>query len=222
MNVIATMNNKMKVEIWSDIACPYCYIGKRRFEMALEKFDGRDDVEIIWRSFELDPNAELSYQENKYELLAKKYDQPLKWAELACDDMAKQGAEIGLTFDFDINKPTNTFNAQRLIHLATESGKEQEVQNLLFESFFAKGELISQNDILLNIAANAGIDKTKAEQLLNSDVYSDQVKEDEALATELGIESVPFFIIDEAYGMEGAQPVDHILTMLENVSNGAI
>jgi len=212
----------MKVEIWSDIACPYCYIGKRRFEMALEKFDGKDDVEIIWRSFELDPNAELSYQENKYELLAKKYDQPLKWAELACDDMAKQGAEIGLTLDFDINKPTNTFNAQRLIHLANENGKGQEVQSLLFESFFSKGELISQNDILLTIAANAGIDKSKAEQVLNSDVYSDQVKEDEALASELGIQSVPFFIIDEAYGMEGAQPVEHILTMLENVSNGAI
>jgi protein disulfide-isomerase len=136
--------------------------------------------------------------------------------------MAKQGAEIGLNLDFDINKPPNTFNAQRLIHLATDLGKEQEVQNLLFESFFSKGELISQNYILLSIAANAGIDKSKVEQLLNSDVYSDQVKEDEALATELGIESVPFFIIDEAYGMEGAQPVDHILTMLENVSNGSL
>lgn len=216
------MKTKMKVEIWSDIACPYCYIGKRRFEMALEKFDGRDDVEIVWRSFELDPNAELIYQENKYELLAKKYDQPLKWAELACDDMAKQGAEIGLVFDFDNNKPTNTFNAQRLIHLASESGKEKEVQNLLFESFFSKGELISKNDILLTIAANAGLDKDKAEQVLNSDGYSSQVKEDEALAKELGIQSVPFFIIDEAYGMEGAQPVEHILSMLENVSNGNI
>ncbi|MBU2917212.1 DsbA family oxidoreductase [Psychrosphaera sp. F3M07] len=212
----------MKVEIWSDIACPYCYIGKRRFEMALEKFDGKENVEVIWRSFELDPNAELTYQENKYELLAKKYDQPLKWAELACDDMAKQGAEIGLNFDFDNNKPTNTFNAQRLIHLASESGKEQEVQNLLFESFFSKGELISKSDILLTIAAKAGLDKDKAEQVLNSDGYSAQVKEDEALAKELGIQSVPFFIIDEAYGMEGAQPVEHILTMLENVSNGVI
>lgn len=216
------MKAKMKVEIWSDIACPYCYIGKRRFEMALEKFDGKENVEVIWRSFELDPNAELTYQENKYELLAKKYDQPLKWAELACDDMAKQGAEIGLNFDFDNNKPTNTFNAQRLIHLASESGKEQEVQNLLFESFFSKGELISKSDILLTIAANAGLDKDKAEQVLNSDGYSAQVKEDEALAKELGIQSVPFFIIDEAYGMEGAQPVEHILTMLENVSNGVI
>ena len=216
------MKAKMKVEIWSDIACPYCYIGKRRFEMALEKFDGKENVEVIWRSFELDPNAELTYQENKYELLAKKYDQPLKWAELACDDMAKQGAEIGLHFDFDNNKPTNTFNAQRLIHLASESGKEQEVQNLLFESFFSKGELISKSDILLTIAAKAGLDKDKAEQVLNSDGYSAQVKEDEALAKELGIQSVPFFIIDEAYGMEGAQPVEHILTMLENVSNGVI
>ena len=216
------MKAKMKVEIWSDIACPYCYIGKRRFEMALEKFDGKENVEVIWRSFELDPNAELTYQENKYEVLAKKYDQPLKGAEIACDDMAKQGAEIGLNFDFDNNKPTNTFNAQRLIHLASESGKEQEVQNLLFESFFSKGELISKSDILLTIAAKAGLDKDKAEQVLNSDGYSAQVKEDEALAKELGIQSVPFFIIDEAYGMEGAQPVEHILTMLENVSNGVI
>ncbi len=216
------MKNKMKVEIWSDIACPYCYIGKRRFEMALEKFGGKDDVEIIWRSFELDPKAELSYQENKYELLAKKYDQPLKWAELLCDDMTKQGAEIGLNLDFDINKPTNTFNAQRLIHLAAEFGKEQEVQDLLFERFFSKGALISQSSILLEIAKDAGIDFSKAEQVLNSDVYGEQVKEDEALAAELGIKSVPFFIIDEAYGMEGAQPVEHMLTMLENVSNGAI
>lgn len=216
------MKNKMKVEMWSDVACPYCYIGKRRFEMALEQFEQKDDVEVIWRSFELDPEAKLTYEENKYQLLAEKYDQPLKWAELACDDMTKQGAEIGLKFNFDINQPTNTFNAQRLIHLATESGKQQEVQDLLFDRFFSKGDLISENSILLEIASEAGLDVNKVEQALNSDVYSSQVREDEALAEELGIQSVPFFIIDEAYGMEGAQPVDHILTMLENVSNGAL
>lgn len=216
------MKSKMKVEMWSDVACPYCYIGKRRFELALEQFEQKDDVEVIWRSFELDPDAKLTYEENKYQLLAEKYDQPLKWAELACDDMTKQGAEIGLKFNFDINKPTNTFNAQRLIHLATESGKQQEVQDLLFERFFSKGELISESSILLEIARDAGMDVSKVEQALTTDVYSSQVREDEALAKELGIQSVPFFIIDEAYGMEGAQPVEHILQMLENVSSGAL
>ncbi len=216
------MKRKMKVEIWSDIACPYCYIGKRRFEMALEKFDKRDDVEVIWRSFELDPDAKLQYQQNKYQLLAEKYDQPLKWAELACDEMAKQGAEIGLTFNFDINQPTNTFNAQRLIHFARESGQQTKVQDLLFERFFSKGELISQNETLLDIAKTAGIDQQQAQQVIDSDLYTKQVREDEALAQELGIKSVPFFIIDEEYGMEGAQPVGHILDMLQNVSTGAL
>lgn len=212
----------MKIEIWSDIACPYCYLGKRRLDMAMKELTFADEIEIVWRSFELDPNAQKSYQESKYELLAEKYDQSKEWAELLCESLTAQGKEIGVDFDFDNNQVTNTFDAHRLIQLAKAQGVGSELKEELLKQFFSNGKLISDRDVLLEIAHAVGLAKEAVEQMLNSDDYASEVREEEQMAAEIGIQSVPFFIIDEAFGMEGAQPVEHIKSMLTDIHQGKI
>lgn len=197
----------MKIEIWSDIACPYCYLGKRRLDMAMKELTFADDIEVVWRSFELDPNAQKSYQESKYELLAEKYDQSKEWAELLCESLTAQGKEIGVDFDFDNNQVTNTFDAHRLLQLAKAQGIGSELKEELLKQFFSNGKLISDQEVLLEVALAVGLEKGAVEQMLNSDNYASQVREEEQMAAEIGIQSVPFFIIDEAFGMEGAHPL---------------
>lgn len=212
----------MKVEIWSDISCPYCFISKRRFELALAELDFAADVDVIWRSFELDPNAEKQYQQSKVEHLAEKYDQPQKWAELLCLSLTEQGSELGIQFDFDNNKVTNTFDAHRLLQYAKTENKENELKESLLSACFEKSALLADHESLLACAEQVGLNKQQANEVLSSDDYSQQVREDQTMAQEIGIESVPFFIIDEAYGMEGAQPVEHIKKMLTDVYSGQI
>ncbi len=212
----------MKIEIWSDIACPYCYLGKRRLDMAMKELAFANDIEVIWRSFELDPNAKPSYQESKYELLAEKYDQSKEWAELLCESLTQQGKEIGVEFDFDSNQVTNTFDAHRLIQLAKSQDLASEVTEELLQQFFSQGKLISDPQILTEVATKVGLSEGAVTALLGSDEFAAQVREEEQMANEIGIQSVPFFIIDEAYGMEGAQPVEHIKTMLTDIYQGKL
>lgn len=212
----------MKIEIWSDVACPYCYLGKRRLDMAMKELTFASEIEVIWRSFELDPNAQKPCQGSKYEQLAEKYDQSKEWAELLCESLTAQGKEIGVDFDFDNNKVTNTFDAHRLIQLAKSQGVGSELKEELLKQFFSNGKLISDQSVLLNIALDVGLDKDSVEQLFNSDDYSADVREEEQMAAEIGIQSVPFFIIDEAFGMEGAQPVEHIKSMLTDIHQGKL
>lgn len=210
----------MKIEIWSDIACPYCYLGKRRFELALAELSFDSEIEVIWRSFELDPTAEISYDKSKYELLAEKYDQSEKWAELLCESLTLQGKELNIEFDFDNNKVGNTFNAHRLLHFARKHNKESDLMEILFKRFFTDGWLISSTDNLLKCAEDVGLNLMDCQSILEGEDLSSSVKEDEQMATEIGIQSVPFFIIDEAYGMEGAQPVEHIKKMIMDIKSG--
>ena len=212
----------MKIEIWSDIACPYCYLGKRRLDMAMEELAFSDEIEVVWRSFELDPNAKTSYQESKYELLAEKYDQSKEWAELLCESLTAQGKEIGVEFDFDNNKVTNTFDAHRLIQLAKEQGLSSELKEELLKQFFSNGKLLSDQTVLKEAAMSVGLSSDAVEQVFNSEDFGADVREEEQMAQEIGIQSVPFFIIDEAYGMEGAQPVEHIKTMLTDIHQGTL
>jgi len=212
----------MKIEIWSDIACPYCYLGKRRLDLALQELAFSNEVEIVWRSFELDPNAEKSYQESKYDLLAEKYDQSKEWAELLCESLTQQGKEIDVHFDFDNNKVTNTFDAHRLIQMAKTQSLSSELKEELLKQFFSQGKLISDRSVLLEAAAQVGLSRELVEQVLDSEEFAAQVREEEQMAAEIGIQSVPFFIIDEAYGMEGAQPVEHIKTMLTDIYQGKL
>ena len=212
----------MTVEIGSDMACPYCFIGIRRFEMALDELDFDDDIEVVWRSFELDPDAEKQCSQSKVEHLAKKYDQPEKWAELLCLSLAEQGKQIGIEFDFENNKVTNTFDAHRLMQFAKTVNKANELKEQLLRACFQQGKLLADHQALLSCAENAGLAQEQVTQMLNSDEFSEQVIEDQKMAEEIGIGSAPFFIIDEAYGMEGAQPIEHIQKMLSDIHSGQI
>ncbi|RPE08744.1 DsbA family oxidoreductase [Chitinophaga lutea] len=204
----------MKIDIWSDVACPFCFIGKRHLEAALEKFPHRDEVEVTWHSFELDPGAQKDYNENQYELLAKKYGMSPEQAKATTERVEASGAATGIRFDFDKVIPTNTFNAHRLIQLAAQQGKQNEVEELLFTAYFTDGKHIGHIETLEAIGAAAGLDTTG---LFTSDAYTDAVRADEAQAQQLGIRGVPFFVFDYKYAVSGAQPVNAFEQTLQKV-----
>lgn len=204
----------MKIDIWSDVACPFCYIGKRHLEAALEKFPHRENVEVTWHSFELDPRAQQDYEEDQYELLAQKYGMSVEQAKMSTERVEASGAAAGIQFDFDNVKPTNTFNAHRLIQLAAQHGKQNEVEELLFTAYFTEGKHIGRPETLQAIAAAAGID---ASGLFDSDAYTKEVRADEAEAQAIGIRGVPFFVFDRKYAVSGAQPVSVFEQTLQKV-----
>ena len=206
--------NIVKVEIWSDVVCPWCAIGKARFEAALERFEHRDDVEVVWRSFELDPTAPRELREPLAEHLAAKYGVSVAEAVGMQDRMTSVAAAEGLTFRFDIARSGNTFDAHRLLHLAAEQGRQHELKERLLQAYLAEGEAIGDPDALVRLAAEAGLDKDEAADVLAGVRYADAVRADEAQARAYGISGVPFFVIDGAYGVSGAQPPEALLEVL--------
>ncbi|HYW51678.1 MAG TPA: DsbA family oxidoreductase [Gemmatimonadaceae bacterium] len=205
---------KMLVEIWSDIACPWCYIGKRRFEQALADFPHRDALDVVWRSFELDADAPKTAGLPTVELLAVKYRIPVEKAQAMMDSMTATGAADGITFRFDISISGNTFDAHRLIHFADTRGKRTEMVERLFAAYFTEGLALANHETLVRLAADVGLDAEEATIALSTDGYSKDVRADERRATELGITGVPFFAIDERYGISGAQPASALVEAL--------
>lgn len=204
----------MKIDIWSDVACPFCYIGKRHLEAALEQFPHKDNVEVTWHNFELDPNAPKDNKEDQYALLARKYGMSREQAIENTERVAASGAAAGLAFDFDKVIPTNTFDAHRLIQFAAQHGKQDEMEERLFSAYFMEGKHISDKATLLAIAADLGLDATA---VFSSDVYTNEVRKDEAEAQSLGIRGVPFFVFDRKYAVSGAQPVTAFTQTLQKV-----
>ena len=207
----------MKVEIWSDIACPFCYIGKHHFEKALKQLSFRDSIEVEWKSFELDPYAQLDYEDDLYTLLANKYGQSREWAINSAEHMRQRGKEIGLVFNFDDTKSTNTFNAHRLIHLAKSKGLQLEAEEALFEAYFRDGKHIGKPDVLKEIGKKLGLDKEELRSLFGSEAFSEDVSNDEMESHKLGIRAVPYFVIDRKYGISGAQPVEHFVQVFNKI-----
>ncbi len=205
----------MRVEIWSDVVCPWCYVGKRRFEAALRRFDYRDEVEVSWRAFELDPAAPPRRDRDYPGHLAAKYGVSLTEAQAMIDRMTETAAASGLTFRFDIAQPGNTFDAHRLTHLAAEQGLQEAAVERLFSATFAEGEAIGERDVLVRLADNVGLDAGAVATALASDAYTSAVRADEQEAAALGIHAVPFFVVDRTYGVSGAQPPDVLLGVLE-------
>lgn len=204
----------MKVEIWSDVVCPWCYIGKRRFERALRYFEHRDQVVIEWRSFELDPEAPRRSAVNTVDRLATKYRVSREQAVAMTDRVTKLAAEEGLDYRLDVAQQGNTLDAHRLLHLATERGRQEALEERLFRAYFTEAEPIGQPDALVRLAAEAGLDAAEAEAVLDGEAYTDQVRADQREAAELGIEGVPFFVIDRRFGVSGAQTSDVLLQAL--------
>jgi predicted DsbA family dithiol-disulfide isomerase len=196
----------MHVEIWSDIACPWCYVGKRRFEAALAAFEHRDDVTVTWRSFELDPHAPAERTGERAAHLAEKYGSSIEQARSMQDQMTQVAAGEGLEFDFATARDGNTFDAHRLLHLATAHDRQDPLKERLLRAHFAEGELMSDHAVLERLAVETGLPADEVRAVLASDRYAADVRADEATATSLGITAVPFFVVDRAFGAAGAQP----------------
>ncbi|TLS49590.1 DsbA family oxidoreductase [Paenibacillus antri] len=196
----------MKVEIWSDFVCPFCYIGKRRFEEALASLPFRDDVEVVYRSFELDPRMEKGVAYNVHEALAKKYGMSLEQARQSNAGLAAQAKQVGLDYNYDEWKFTNTFDAHRLAHFAASEGKAHEMTERLLHAYFTEAKHLGDRETLADLAADVGLNREAALEALASDAFADAVRADESDGSALGIRGVPFFVIDRKYGISGAQP----------------
>lgn len=205
----------MHVEIWSDVVCPWCYLGKRRFEAALARFSHRDAVTIIWRSFELDPTAPRRVPDTLNDLLARKYAMTVAQAAAASERMTALAATEGLTYRLERAQSGNSFDAHRLLHLAGSRGFQGELKERLMKAYFTDGLPIGDRDTLVQLASEVGIDADEAAKVIAGDAYSVEVRADEERATALGISGVPFFAIAETYGISGAQPSDVFLAALE-------
>jgi predicted DsbA family dithiol-disulfide isomerase len=207
----------LEVEVWSDVVCPWCYVGKRRLEAALARFPHKEQVRLTWRSFELDASAPRSYagQGTYAERLARKYGTDVPQAQGMLDRMTAVAAEEGLTFDFGKARPGNTFDAHRLLHLAAERGVQDRLKERLVRACFTEGQPIADVDTLVALAAEAGLPAEEARAVLAGDRYADAVRADEARARQLGISGVPFFVLGNRYGVSGAQPAEVLLQALQ-------
>jgi predicted DsbA family dithiol-disulfide isomerase len=202
------------VEIWSDIACPWCYVGKRRFEAALAQFEHRDEVRVTWRSFELDPTAPPEREGDRAARLAEKYGMTVERARELEQQMTETAAGEGLAFRFDIARSGSTFDAHRLVHLAHKHGRQDEVKERLLRAYFGEGELISDHETLVRLATELGLPEDEVRETLAGDRYAEQVREDEQTASRLGISAVPMFVVDRALGAAGAHPPQALLELL--------
>jgi predicted DsbA family dithiol-disulfide isomerase len=196
----------LTVEIWSDIACPWCYIGKRRFEAALAGFEHRDEVEVTWRSFELDTHAPREREGDRVEHLARKYGTTREQAEAMHEHITGMAAGEGLDFRFDIARSGNTFDAHRVVHLAAAHGLQDAMEERLMRAYLSEGQLVGDPAVLERLALEVGLPAEEVRHMLGSDRYAAEVREDEQLAASLGITAVPFFVVDRAIAASGAQP----------------
>jgi predicted DsbA family dithiol-disulfide isomerase len=202
------------VEIWSDIACPWCYVGKRRFEAALAQFEHRDDVHVTWRAFELDPDAPREREGDRAQRLADKYGMSLDQAQAAERQLTEVAAGEGLDFRFDLARSGNTFDGHRIVHLAERHELQDAMKERLLRAYFSEGELIGDPETLVRLAVEVGLPEAEVRQTLDAGDLADDVREEEAMARQLGISAVPTFVVDRALGASGAHPADQLLDLL--------
>ena len=207
----------MKVEIWSDVICPWCYIGKRRFEMALAGFAHREEVEVIWRSFELDPDAPRQYPGTLLELLSGKYAVTLEQAAEMNERVSGIAREIGLEYRLADALPGNTLDAHRLLHFAESRGLGDRAIERIMTAYFSESLPVGDRAALATLAPEFGIAASDASAMLESDAYIGTVRADEARAEAFKVRGVPFFVFDEQSGISGAQPVEVFAGALEQV-----
>lgn len=206
----------LRVDVWSDIACPWCYVGKRRFERALEGFPHRDRIELVWRAFELDPRAPAEYPAapSYAQRLADKYGRPLAHAEKMMADMTETARGEGLDFHFERVRGGSTFDAHRVLHLAHARGVQDAAKERLLAAYFVEGASVGQRDVLVRLAGEVGLDEEETARVLASDAYADDVRRDEAEARAIGVSGVPFFVLGRKYAVSGAQGPDVLLGAL--------
>lgn len=207
----------LNVEIWSDVACPWCHIGKRRFERALAQFPHRDQVRVTWRSFELDPSAPPERTGSIYAHLAKKYRTTPEQARAMGERVQSEARAEGLDFNFDALRMGNTRDAHALIHFAHTHGLGDAMKERLLQAYFSEGLLPSDRNALSTLASDVGLDAKAARQALDSEAFVEQVRADELQARRMGVNGVPFFLFDGQFGASGAQPVETFSALLDLV-----
>ncbi len=207
----------LRIDVWSDIACPWCWVGKRRLQAALEAFDHREAVTVTWRAFELDPSAPRQFPDDVDYIarLARKYRTSHTGAEKMVAQMTTTAAADGLTMRFEHIRAGNTFDAHRLLHLAHKEGKQDALKERLFAAYLEQGRAIGEPATLLSLAVEVGLDAATVQAVLDGDSFSDEVRADEETAQQQGIHGVPFFVVDGKLGFSGAQPSDVILSVLK-------
>jgi predicted DsbA family dithiol-disulfide isomerase len=207
----------LKLEVWSDIACPWCYVGKRRLESALKLFPHAHDVQLVWRAFELDPAAPAERQRDLSHVayIARKYGISVAQAQKSTDHLLQVARAEGLAFDFVNIRSGNTFDAHRLLHLGYDRGVQGALKERMMKAYFEQSELMSDHGTLVRLASEAGLDAGEASDVLASDSYAKAVRADEAQARELGITGVPCFVFDRRFAVSGAQSSDVLLSALQ-------
>lgn len=198
----------MKVEIWSDVMCPFCYIGKRRFEQARTEFEHSNEIEIDWKSFQLNPEMKTQPDKNVTEHLAEIKGWSIEQADQMNRHVSEMAADAGLKFNFDNAVVANSFQAHRLVHLAKEHKKDNEMEEALFKAYFTDGKNIDDPEVLLELGSKIGLNKADLKETLKSDKFTNAVKQDMMAARNLGIQGVPFFLFNRKYAISGARETE--------------
>lgn len=208
----------MQVEIWSDIMCPFCYIGKRKFEAALEKFPKKNEVEIIWKSYQLDPNIKEQPGKDIYSYLAEAKGQSLEWSKKMHENVVNMAKSVGLEYNFDKAVIANSFDAHRVIQFAKKHGLGDALEERLFKAYFTEGKNFGDHETLAAIGEEVGLDRKEILSLLNSNDLADNVHSDIEEGMRLGLRGVPFFVFNRKIGVSGAQDSEIFLQALEEAS----
>ena len=207
----------MKVEIWSDIMCPFCYIGKRNFEAALNEFDAKNEIEIEWKSFQLDPTIPKSFEKkvSTYEYLAERKGMPVERSKEIHDNIVETARKVGLTYNFEKAVVANSFDAHKLIQLAKTKGLGDAAEESLFKAYFSNGQDMSDHSTLVQLGNEIGLNEEEITAALVSEEFEAKVNFDVSEGSQLGVTGVPFFVFDRKYAVSGAQPIETFLNALK-------
>jgi predicted DsbA family dithiol-disulfide isomerase len=216
ITITATKTQKvMKVEIWSDVMCPFCYIGKRKFEAALAQFEHKNQVEVVWKSFQLQPDMVTDPTQNTLEHLAQSKGWTMEYTKQVTANVVAMAKEVGLNYDFDKAVVANSFDAHRLSHYAKSKGKGDAMEEQLFKAYFVDGKNTADHQTLTALAVSIGLDSTEVKQVLASDAYAKDVRQDIYESQQIGVSGVPFFVLNNKYAVSGAQQPETFLGALQ-------
>ncbi|WP_404288954.1 DsbA family protein [Glutamicibacter arilaitensis] len=213
---------RVRVDIWSDIACPWCFIGKRRFEKGVEQFEFSENVDVFWHAYQLDPTLPEHYDGDEVQYLSQVKGMDPQQVKGMLAHVTEQAAGEGLNYDFDALRPANSFTALRLLEHAKTEGKANEMKETLLSAHFERGLDTGERQVLAQLAAEVGLDEAAVQGTLDSQTYTEEVNADIEQARQLGISGVPFFVIDGKYGISGAQPAEAFANALAQAHAGAV
>lgn len=209
------MQNKMKIEIWSDVMCPFCYIGKRNFETALDQFDNNQHIEVVWKSFLLDPSIPEVAENSYHDYLVKRKNMSSSQVKGMLDNVSQAAKDVGLEYNFDKAVMVNSQNAHKLIQFAKTKGLGDQMEERLFKAFFTEGKSIADKNTLVQLGSEIGLNEADITSVFSDNTYANLVNKDIQEGQQLGVQGVPFFVLDRKYGVSGAQPPQAFLENLE-------